>query len=311
MASLEQKIKYRNDLTTLVNNLSIDQAICDKLSYIDRIHREYNFEDYDKIVQNYKSLAANNECIIDIIRQKITNTTDEITNIVNERHKNIDPMIDIKPNSHLNINAEIELKLLSKIRLYSQFKYPGLQLNCNFSQNTIQWLNAMVTNDPFYLAGLPDEYGEIRYLEDMIKPYPEIYQKRVRLYTVNNRDLSVLPQAQFGLILCWNFFNYQTLDTIEIYLTKIIKLLRPGGILIFSYNNCDILESARLFDNYHGEWATSKLLEKIYLLQGFELIEANNFQFDTISCCSWVELKRPGHLTTVKLSQAQGLVARK
>jgi hypothetical protein len=92
-----------------------------------------------------------------------------------------------------------------------------------------------------------------------------------------------------------------------------MKLLKPGGTLLFTYNNCDLVDSAKLVDQDDASWTTPLLLEKIYSNHGFELIEFNDIISDdiNISHVSWVELKRPGELTTSKISQSTGLVGRK
>ena len=321
---IEEKVKYKNDLKKLITKLSIDHAVHEKINLLSQFKEQYDFAEYNQVVQNYEGLIQRGNSIVDIVKKLIDKVDNEIADIVNERYKDVDNSVDLQPNAHLIINDKVESIILTKISGYSQFKYPGLQLNCryfykdreeqkNVSQpaDPLPWLNSMVANDPFYMAGPPDNLGGIGYLEHMISPYPEIYQKRLRLYEIHDRNLDVLPQAQFGLILCWDFFNYQTLDTIEAYLSKIIKLLRPGGVLIFSYNNCNFVESARLFDDHHGSWATSEALEKIFLSQGFEVIEFKDIKTDIIAYCSWVEVRRPGELTTIKISQAQGLVGRK
>jgi SAM-dependent methyltransferase len=321
---IEQKVKYKNDLKELITKLSIDYVVGEKLNLINQIKGQYDFVEYDQIVQNYADITQRSNLIVNVVKKIIDKIDNEIADIVNERYKDVDKSIDIQPTAHLVINEEVESLIFTRIKGYSQFKYPGLQLNCRYFYNNneaqpnipnrsspLTWLNSMVANDPFYLAGPPDNLGGLGYLESMISPYPEIYQKRLRLYKIQDRNLDVLPQAQFGLILCWDFFNYQTLDTIEVYLSKIIKLLRPGGVLLFSYNNCNFVESARLFDNHHGSWATPESLEKIFLSLGVDVIGFKDIKTDVISYCSWVEVRRSGELTTVKLSQAQGLVQRK
>jgi SAM-dependent methyltransferase len=320
MNSLEQKVKYKNDLKILITKLSIDQIINEKINLLNHIKNEYNFVEHDQLVQNYTELIQKNEDTINTIKKIIDRIDNEISKVVDTQLNNVDNT----PPALLPISDDVESLLLAKINSYSQFKYPGLQLNCIYFQHRandslnitkhldpLKWLSSMVASDPFYLAGPMDAIGGVRHLDNIILPYPEIYQKRLRLYGLYDRNLEVLPQSQFGLILCWDFFNYQTLGTIDLYLSKIIKLLRPGGVLIFSYNNCEFAESARLVDNHLSSWATPSALEKMFLAQGYELIEFKDVRTDVISYCSWVEVRRPGKLTTVKLSQAHGLVQRK
>jgi SAM-dependent methyltransferase len=167
----------------------------------------------------------------------------------------------------------------------------------------------MVASDPLYLMG-----PSIEILQESLRSFPEIYQKRVQLYELNDkRDLSTLPQAQFNLIFCWDFFNHLSVDVIDLYLQQMMRLLRPGGTLLFTYNNCDLVMSARSADSNSASWCTPLLLEKIYSKHGFELIGFDDIISDdvNVSHVSWAELKRPGDLTTSKISQASGAIRRK
>ena len=71
--------------------------------------------------------------------------------------------------------------------------------------------------------------------------------------------------------------------------------------------------SARSVDSNSASWCTPLLLEKIYSKHGFELIGSDDIISDdvNVSHVSWAELKRPGDLTTSKISQASGVVRRK
>jgi SAM-dependent methyltransferase len=227
-----------------------------------------------------------------------------------------------KIRSLLPTNENIKNIFQAELAKYSQVKYPGLQINSRIFvkdltniksttdlDDTNFWISLMVSSDPFYMIG-----PNLEALQTSFSSYPETYQRRVRLYQWNDkRDLSILPQDQFNIIFCWDFFNYLTIETIDQFLSQMIRLLRPGGTLLFTYNNCDLADSARLVDFKLAGWTTPKLLEAIYLKLGFELDSLNDIISDetNISHVSWMKLKRPGELITVKMSQAQGLIGRK
>jgi hypothetical protein len=59
-------------------------------------------------------------------------------------------------------------------------------------------------------------------------------------------------------------------------------------------------------------WIPKRQLVKLVTKLGYEIVNSvdlpNN---DEVSHISWIEIKKPGQLSTIKRSQAQGLVGRK
>jgi SAM-dependent methyltransferase len=51
--------------------------------------------------------------------------------------------------------------------------------------------------------------------------------------------LAAIPTNQFGLVFAYNYFNWKPIEIIERFLIEIYQKLRPGGALIFTYNECD------------------------------------------------------------------------
>jgi SAM-dependent methyltransferase len=152
-----------------------------------------------------------------------------------------------------------------------------------------------------------------------IDKYPDSYKRKARLYIIKNRDFSILPQNQFGFILCWDNFDYLTYDIIQKYLQEAFRLLRPGGIFMFSYTNCDLELSALKVDHQIAAYCSSGWLLKSLEEIGYEvinLVDCNGPTYDPNLGLqeypiSWAEVRKPGKLTTVKRAQAQGLVLKK
>jgi hypothetical protein len=112
-----------------------------------------------------------------------------------------------------------------------------------------------------------------------------------------------LPTNQFGFIFSWNVFNYFPLRETQTYLEESFKLLRPGGVMMFSYNNCENVTCAGLFENGMRSWMTEKLLIDTCKNIGFDIINSV-----TENEVNWVEIQKPGILKTVKASQAMGRI---
>jgi len=142
-------------------------------------------------------------------------------------------------------------------------------------------------------------------IKNLIDSYPTLYQSRLRLYEIKDIDFSILPQEQFGFILCWDTFDYLSFEKIKQYVKEVFKLLRPGGKFIFSYNNCDIETSAGNFEEFFTGWGTTKLLTDLFDEIGYELIEFKNIKInESNQYISWAEVCKPGILKTVKAHQA-------
>jgi hypothetical protein len=315
MANLAELVEYKNNLKEVIPKLSIDDVLYSEAQLINSLTSKFDLNEYqkhiDRIRSTYTDISQKNKEIIASIEEIINDINNNISEILES--KTSDTFKESVMRSRLVINEPIKNIFNNKISKLSQIKYPGLQINSKFfSEDTCDdndWINYMVASDPLYLLG-----PNFTNLEKSLLSYPEVYQKRVRLYELNDkRDLSILPQAQFNIIFCWDFFNYLSIEIIDFYLQHLMKLLKPGGTLLFTYNNCDLVDSAKLVDQDDASWTTPLLLEKIYSNHGFELIEFDDIISDdiNISHVSWVELKRPGELTTSKISQSTGLVGRK
>jgi hypothetical protein len=320
MPTLAELVKFKNDLRDTIDNLSLESEVLEKTRLVDTIKCRHEITNYDQdleqYVQSYQTLLAKNNDIIVAIK----NTIEKIDNDINTKvQSELDESKFTEDSTHqlLSTNQEIEKIIQSKIGGYNDWRFPGLQLHCRYDRSTpipdnfvapIDRINPMVASDPLYLVG-----SDINELNERVSRYPGAYQQRVRLYEVKKRDLLVLPHAQFGFILCWDFLNYLPLSVIEWYLKSMIALLRPGGVLLFSYTNGNIETSARLVDQQRCCWATDVIIKKMITGLGFEILEfqdlATNDNENT--WVSWVEVRKPGNLTSVKKSQAIGQVLTK
>lgn len=319
MTTLSNLVKYKNELSIAKAKLSLHDNVLEKINLLTRIDEDYKNQSFglSQQIENFKKIIDFSNQISDGIDSMISDIESYIDNTAIEQFKNS----QIDSSSLLPTNTELELLIKSRIGGYSEFRFPGLQI-CKhvFDEKWLQdaglqtfaspsdRIHSMLACDPLYLAG-----GDSTALREIIKVFPEQYQRRVGIYEIKNQDLSILPQNQFGLVLCWDILNYCTLDTIQHYLKEFIKILRPGGVLFFSYNNCDIEKSAENAEHLLAGWASTRLIKKLISDVGFEIISFNDYPADDFlnTWVSWAEIKKPGELSTVKRSQAQGLVMRK
>jgi SAM-dependent methyltransferase len=318
MAKLSELVKFRNDLRDTIKDLSIDDIISEKKRLTEIIRCRHNLPEYDSYIDGfvsaYQNLLDKNNNIINVILESIKKVEGDIDLQVKNT---IQP--EATTSQFLSTNPELENLILSRISGYSDWRFPGMQLNCRYfqySNNKIlseyaipkDRINSMVANDPLYLIG-----DDMEHLTESIVSYPEIYRRRLRLYKITDNNLTVIPQNQFGFILCWDFLNYLPTDQIEKYLRSILSLLRPGGVFMFSYNNCDVERSAQMVDDNEACWMTTPILHKMISDIGFEIITFIDVETKDIrkTWVSWGEIKKPGVLCTIKRQQAVGEVLTK
>jgi len=204
-----------------------------------------------------------------------------------------------------NINSIPPDFIVNKIKLYCNWRYPGLLI----SPMNKSWIDTMVSCDPLYLLNM--EYNS--YLETITSGYTIEYQRRLRLYTnLHDQNFSQLPTNQFGFILAWEILTEMSLGSIEKYLALIINFLRPGGIFVFNYHDCDHLELAESSEKNAIPYCNHRVLKKICETVGYKIIKFGEHTSENVDdICNWVEISKPGDLASVKRSQAIGSISSK
>lgn len=334
MGQLYNLAKYRDDLQDLISEISLEIEINEKILLVENFqHRQVVLSQENSlynpsivnITQSYEQLhTVNKSCIASLVLLK-----DQIDNTIKQTWKELVNAPDyndrwgtqLQQAGSLPTNTEFEELISTKIGSYCNWQYPALMF-CRYpTERTIESsagnqtfpvlrdrATAMVAGEPLYLL------GDIKQLTGAIDHFPNDFQRRLRLYNFVNDDFSCIPQAQFGFVLCWDYFNYLTEELIENYLQAIIRLLRPGGSILFSYNNCEYLDSVRLAENQQATWSSEKdiigLLEKV----GFIFKKTNNHQLlnDTGNITiSFIEATKPGELDTIKKHPTMGTIHQK
>jgi hypothetical protein len=189
--------------------------------------------------------------------------------------------------------------LLSRIGKYSSWQYPAMELN---PRHPNIFTTTMVASDPLYLVDIQFEQA----LTNALSIFTPEYQARLRPYFINGYDFSVLPKEQFGFVFSANSFEYINLKDIEKCIASIYPLLLPGGTFVFTYNNCEIPNSARLAENNLRSYTTQSQLLTFASKLGFEVSDV--FNFSDGQPLSWIELKKPGTLKTIKGHQTLGAI---
>lgn len=202
---------------------------------------------------------------------------------------------------HVALNEETLTTIKSRIFVNANFQYPALQFGCNSIEE--QLTRDIAANDPLYLCDF-----NIEQIDYVASQFNATFNQRIRKYVLPDDSFSVLPQGQFGLILSWMIFNYADLSVIKRYLERMMLLLRPGGVHIFSYNNCEFLESYQLADKGWMSYVTKSDLLEVCKGLGYEIVNSydihhGRYDYERIS---WLEIKKPGDLKSAKRKQVIG-----
>lgn len=184
--------------------------------------------------------------------------------------------------------------LRNRIFFHSTWEYPALEIGCRDGE----WTKHLVSFDPLYISDLFDEF-----LFSSAEQFPAEYKNRLRKYKLSlDYTINNLPKNQFGFIFSYNFFNYLSLDSIKRLLLQSMEWLKPGGSMIFTYNNADLSASAGMCSDYFMSYVPKSMLVPLIESIGFEITDLQ----DHLPSTSWVEIRKPGTLTTVKAHQALG-----
>jgi len=306
LVDLRQQLMAKSDtgpvverLLDLRNNvLSIKSAMpltAERSAYIDRL-ADY----YDQTIEFVNSADNGLAAELQSINEEIQTLTHKL--FYNNYDMESDHLYNsadfIRTHWVINVNPDVESLIRQRILLHTDWKYPALEIGCQDGY----WTQHLVAADPLYII---DRHRD--FLDSASSKFPEAYQRRLRQYHLANHDMSMLPQRQFGFIFSWGYFNYVSMDTMKRYLQQAMDLLRPGGVFMFSYNDGDTPGGAGMAEKFVRSYMPRSLLVPMCQSLGFE-IQAEAEHGPAIS---WLEIRRPGTLNTIKAHQIMGEIIRR
>jgi SAM-dependent methyltransferase len=192
--------------------------------------------------------------------------------------------------------------LQSRLQLYTDWHYPGMVIRPAHSPG----VEDLVALDPMYFV---DTHTDL--LQPMRSQFTEEYQRRLRYYVVKEYSTEPifwnLPKQQFGFVYSFHYFNFKPLEIVKQYMTEVFGLLRPGGSFVFSYNNCDQQGAVSLVEHHFCCYTPGRLVREHAHILGYEITYEHNNNGGT----SWIELKKPGVLESIRGGQALAGIFRK
>jgi hypothetical protein len=281
-----------NEAVTKITELSNNLTTFDKdleSQYSDFLKR--NITAFGHTINSLHQQQNNSEKLLIDLNNHISNLCQEfLTDEYNERLDRAMTNVEVRMDREFTMQSEVRELAVSRIRNYSDWHYPGLELGCRKGS----WTSHLIASDPLYLFELDQSFLDIT-----IRQFPELYQRRVRGYT----NIELLPTNQFSFVFSWDFFNYLGLNTTKRYLEKTFNLLRPGGTMMFSYNDGDTSTGIAYTEKGAQSYLPKHLLLDACKAIGFEIIATESFDNGVVN---WIEIRRPGTLKTVKTAQALG-----
>ena len=303
-----------NDLVALRNDLSSALDICvmrqevEKNAYaLQQISDKTTFEHKDLIenliikhkslINDFESNVQELKSIIEVVQQQINVVSSkffadnyglEILYTDPERIRKLRLM---------QYDENFYRILQNRINLNSSWQYPTLEIGCRDGE----WTKNLVAGDPLYISDVCQEF-----LNSAIEQFPDQYKNRICKYLIKDNTLN-LPINQFAFIFSYNFFNYLSFDSIKQMLLQSFAWLRPGGKIIFTYNNADLPAGAAYAENYFMSYVPKSLLIPMVESIGYVI----SFTWDHEPAFSVIELTKPGTLKSIRASQALGEIIRK
>ena len=284
---------YNNISLILTENASVEESIAhDKLRDI--------LNDYDLLCKKSVEIKNRLPAVIDDVNDSI----DQLADIL--LIKKPDEPFAHYHKTEFNISNDIDLLIRSNIHQHADWHFPAMQLSCRSLAQ--KYTAELIANDPLYICDT-----DLIYIDEATRQFNDLYNRRIRKYIISNHNMQALPHNQIGFILSWMFFNFAGVEILENYLTNLIKLLRPGGSLMFSYNNGDVFDSCRLSETGGMSFIPKRKILAICEKIGYILVNSYDLpnDDDQVTYISWIEIQKPGVLSTVKRTQASGKILSK
>jgi hypothetical protein len=214
------------------------------------------------------------------------------------RNDSVDHILNRRP----ILSEDTENYLRVRIQNYVDWQHPGMIIRPGVEK----FIEDIVGYDPLYLI---DQEHDL--LIPAFDRFPEEYQRRLRLYTVKeNVDSEILdkiPNSQFGFCLAYNFFEFKPFEIVRKYITEIYHKLKPGGTFIMTFNDCDRDKAVKLAEQRYACYTPGSLVRELATTIGY----TQTFSWDNDGPTTWLELRKPGVLTSLRGGQSLAKIIKK
>jgi len=209
---------------------------------------------------------------------------------------------DYIANRTISLDPDTDTLLRARLTTHANWQYPGMVIRPVHALG----LEDLVAFDPLYLVDTHrDLFSSVKTL------FTPEYQRRLRYYVIEEyTDHAIfwnLPQTQFGLVYAFRYFEFKPWEVLQQYLDEVFDLLRPGGSFLFSFNDCDQWRAVGSTEHFFCCYTPGRLVKAHAKNRGYEMVEIHS----DMSGTSWMELRRPGTLDSIRGGQAVASVFKK
>ena len=292
---IDNLLQTRMQLHTSFDNMHI--ALTQFVQQIEKSIAEKEIEFYQKSYGNYWNKILNNDRFGYYDKYVFVKTTMQNAEIVlpapEKRLQYAQDTNTIILNNQLALSDNVFDTIKGRITAYASWKYPAAV----FRPTTNPFMNIMVASDPLYLI---DDHSELLTLA--VNKFGEAYQNRLRQYITSEYAHSILnklPNNQFTFFLIYNYFDLKPIEFINRYLEELYQKLRPGGTIGMTFNNCNKSNAVIQAEKGLAYYTPGNIVLSIAKNIGFQQV----FYLDDSGPTTWVELQKPGNLTSIRGGQ--------
>jgi len=289
LSSRSAAVEFLNETQSMTNVVEASNVqIAGAVDQLKQAHEQIS-QAVNEFEQQFEQLK---QSVQDLIEQQESEYFQNSMTLYNTGYRNDTP--EHIRNRRIAIDPVTAVIIQQRLKLYTSWQHPGMVIRPAHAR----YVEDLVACDPMYFVDTNDQLLELT--ESWFTPE---YQRRLRRYVIEEYSdqpaFINLPAGQFGLIYAFHFFNYRPWPVLQQYLRECFELLRPGGVLAFTYNNCDLARRVGMVEHYSGCYTPGRLVRTYAQELGYEI----TFDLDDNSNNSWVEFRRPGDYASIRGGQ--------
>lgn len=296
MTDLQEAVSLRFEL--IEHQLDVPQAAVDQQLIQNLLQR------HSLLQENFKFLEQDLDVLKRTVHDRIQeeshvwfqNSTIRYEKELESKYYQKPEAVGLHRNKPTVMDTALAQMLKSRVGSYCDWHYPAMVIHP--MQET--FIEDMVGSDPLYLV---DESHHL--LQPTLDKFNPVYKHRLRPYVIEESYdwpiLNQLPDNQFGFCLAYNFLNYRPFELIKKYIQEVYQKLKPGGVFAFTYFDCDRYQALQMVEQHITCYTPGSLIRAWAKYIGFEEIYCHG---DDEGARVWLELQRPGTLTSLRGGQS-------